>query len=44
MPLTTSIPPNCANNRDFDKLLDNPTVPTLSCEPKSASERAHDDA
>jgi hypothetical protein len=42
MPLKTSIPPNCANNRDFDNLLDNPTVPTLSSERTCGSERAHD--
>jgi hypothetical protein len=42
MPLKTSIPPNCANNRDFDNLLDNPTARTLFSERERGSERAHD--
>jgi hypothetical protein len=42
IPLITSIPPNCANNRDFDNLLDNPTVLTFSSEGTCGLERAHD--
>lgn len=40
--LTKSIPPNCANNRNFDNLLDNliQRLPKANC----SSERAHDDS
>jgi hypothetical protein len=41
IPLITSIPPNCANNRDFDNLLDNPTRTNVLFGTR-ALERAHD--